>query len=447
MTMGRIAILTLLVAATVDVRAVDACSCGPMRAACAAYWQLDAMFVGTVVAIEPAPAGAPGSMAVRFTVDQRGRGITGDSAVLYVTPQNGGNCGYTFRVGETYVVRAHAGTGGLLTTSMCSGTRLASQAADDIAFLREVTRAPRGGRVFGQVRLVEDYGLMPEGADRGPVGGARIRLTGARTTREIVTGADGMFDIRDLPAGAYQLAFMPPPGVGLPGPPLPREERVSPGPWPLTLINPSECAETTFRVRTDSQLTGRLLAPDGSPAADERVDLVAVAQASSVGREIPHVSARTDSDGRYTFAFVAPGQYLIGINLANPPAATRVDRRAYYPGSADVAGATAVTVIGRGARVELAPFRLPTPASERVIQGVVLWPDGRPAAGATVTLLGATSEHMTTEDGRFRYILPYGGQYVITASIRAPQGQAYSIRSIVDREARDATIEMRLRMQ
>jgi len=444
--MRRIAGLTLLIGAFLDARVADACSCLPAQSACAAYWQADAMFAGTVVDIQPAPAGAPERLAVRFTVDQPGRGTVGDSAVIYATPQDGINCGYTFRVGERYVVRAHSATGGSLTTSMCSGTRRAAEAPEDIAFLTQVTSPPRGGRVFGQVRRVENPSLAPEDFDRGPVPGARLHLFGDVASREATTAADGIYDFDDLPFGEYRLSFTPPPGVGLPGPPLPPDERVSPGPWVVTVKNPSECVERQFRVQSIAQVTGRLLAPDGSPAADQRVDLVAVSQADRVAQTIPHVSAWTDADGRYTFAFIAPGQYFVGISLANPPSATRIDRRAYYPGVSALEDATIVTVSEPGARVELQPFRLPAQPAERIVEGIVLWPDGRPASGARITLHGATSEGLTTPDGRFRYVLPYGARYSITVAINTPTGEtAYSIPTTIDRDDRGSRIEIRLR--
>jgi hypothetical protein len=444
--MRRIAGLTLLIGAFLDARVANACSCLPAQSACAAYWQADAMFAGTVVDIQPAPSGAPERLAVRFTVDQPGRGTVGNSAVIYATPQDGINCGYTFRVGERYVVRAHSATGGSLTTSMCSGTRRVSEAPEDIAFLKQVTGTPRGGRVFGQVRLVENPSLAPEDFDRGPVSGARLRLFNDVASRETVTATDGVYDFDNLPFGEYRLSFAPPPGVGLPGPPLPPDERVSPGPWMVTVSNPSECVERPFRVQSTAQLTGRLLAPDGSPAADHRVDLVAVSQANRVEQTIPHVSAWTNADGRYTFAFIAQGQYVVGINLADPPAYTRIDRRVYYPGVSALEDATIVTVSEPGARVELQPFRVPAPPTERIVEGIVLWPDGRPAAGARITLHGATSEGVTTPDGRFRYVLPYGARYSITVAINTPNGEtAYSIPTTIDRDDRGSRIEIRLR--
>jgi len=105
-----------------------------------------------------------------------------------------------------------------------------------------------------------------------------------------------------------------------------------------------------------------------------------------------------------------------------------------------------VTVSEPGARVELQPFRLPAQPAERIVEGIVLWPDGRPASGARITLHGATSEGLTTPDGRFRYVLPYGARYSITVAINTPTGEtAYSIPTTIDRDDRGSRIEIRLR--
>jgi len=53
---------------------------------------------------------------------------------------------------------------------------------------------------------------------------------------------------------------------------------------------------------------------------------------------------------------------------------------------------------------------------------------------------------LTTPDGRFRYVLPYGARYSITVAINTPTGEtAYSIPTTIDRDDRGSRIEIRLR--
>jgi hypothetical protein len=340
--------------------------------------------------------------------------VESDTVVVESESQNGGNCGYTFRLGERYVVYAYASASGPLTTNMCSGTKLASSGAADLAFLKEVTGPPRGVRVFGNVRRVEDDLVSFNRRDYGGVSGARVQVTGERASRESTTGVSGSYDFPDLPPGTYKITVTPPKGLALARAPLPREQH-HPLASTVTLTHPSECAEIWTWPRTDAQVSGVLLKSDGRPADDEAIDLIAVPNATRIDKEIPHVSVRTASDGRFTFAFIAPGKYLVGVNLKNPPPAPQVDRRSYHPGVTDSARATVVAV-DAGSRVRLAPFKLSEWPLERRITGVVVWSDGAPAPDANLTITGARPERVPLDAaGRFSVTLPYGAQFSLTA--------------------------------
>jgi photosystem II stability/assembly factor-like uncharacterized protein len=141
--------------------------------------------------------------------------VESDTVVVESEPQNGVNCGYTFRLEERYVVYAYASAGGPLTTNMCGGTKLASSGAADLAFLKEVTGPPRGVRVFGNVRRVEDDLVSFNRRDYGGVSGARVQVTGERASRESITAVNGSYDFRDLPPGTYKITVTPPKGLAL----------------------------------------------------------------------------------------------------------------------------------------------------------------------------------------------------------------------------------------
>ena len=165
-SMVRILVLTLLLVAALCIPPAEACNCVQAGAPCAQFWRVTAVFAGRVVDMRPTDT--PGIMTVRFAVEQRGRGVDSDTVEVASAPQNGTNCGSSFRMGERYVVYAYAGGGDRLTTNMCSGTNLAAQAAADLAFLKEVKGPPRGVRVFGHVRRMEDdLVFFPPGPRRG----------------------------------------------------------------------------------------------------------------------------------------------------------------------------------------------------------------------------------------------------------------------------------------
>jgi hypothetical protein len=205
----------------------------------------------------------------------------------------------------------------------------------------------------------------------------------------------------------------------------------------------------SFVPRTDAQITGLLRNADGSPAADEEIDLIAASSAARVDKQIPHVSVRTGPDGRFTFAFVATGTYLVGANLKSPPPAAQLDRRSYHPGVTSAGQATVVTVTG-GGRIDLAAFRLPEWPLDRRITGIVVWADGTPAPDARLSIDGARIERVALDaDGRFSLTLPYGAHYSLHAEgSRLVEGRRVGGSSAfmtIDRNDKDADLRVVLK--
>jgi hypothetical protein len=132
--------------------------------------------------------------------------------------------------------------------------------------------------------------------------------------------------------------------------------------------------------RTDAQVSGVVLSAEGRPVQNQAVGLIAAVNATRHDKQIPHVSVRTGRDGGFTFAFIPPGSYLVGVNLRNPPRGSRVDHRSSYPGVPDWSRAIVVTITA-GSRVQLSPYRLPRlpPVTNRQVRQ----PSSAGAIGAT----------------------------------------------------------------
>jgi hypothetical protein len=407
---------------------------------------VSAVFVGTVRDIQPVD-GSPFRKLISFDVEQAGRGIAGKRVTVESGVQTGASCGFTFQLGQRYVVYGR-GSAAKLTTDMCAGTKLAAEAAEDLAFLKELAGPARGVRIFGTVRRIESDLRSFSEQDFGAARGARIEARGARGSHAATVGADGRFDMRDLPPGTYNVTISLPTGLALAGPPLPPEEHAITS-FNVTLLNPCECSEVWFRPKTDSRISGVVLEADGRPADAQTVDLIAVQNAASADKLVPHVSTRADQNGRFTFAYVASGTYLLGVNLKDPQSGRRLDRRSYHPGVTSVGAATVVRVEA-GGRIQLEPFRLAQWPQTRRISGVVLRIDGAPAPDARLELHGARTEVVKLDaDGRFVLSLPYGARYVLRAqSGRFVTGRMLteiSNRTTIDRDDRDGDITIVLR--
>jgi hypothetical protein len=135
--------------ATSEAR-LSACTCRLAISSCVAFEDAEAVFVGQVLEItpiKPAPTeGAPlhfFARRVSFKVTESLRGGLDDTVEVY-TGSGGGDCGFGFTKGKSYLVYAHRESTGQLTTGICSRTREATRGAQgEIKELRLLAQEPR----------------------------------------------------------------------------------------------------------------------------------------------------------------------------------------------------------------------------------------------------------------------------------------------------------------
>ncbi len=96
----------------------------------------DAVFLGTVIAVDHSDYKAyvfP-DVEVTFTVQEYWKGVFSEPLVLH-TGQGGGDCGFTFEEGKSYLIYAYADDNDDLHANICSRTALLSDAEEDLAKL------------------------------------------------------------------------------------------------------------------------------------------------------------------------------------------------------------------------------------------------------------------------------------------------------------------------
>jgi hypothetical protein len=188
-------------------RAAAACDC-VQSTTCQGVLRSSAVFVGRVVGIKDAtvPARPPatlevfGGRLVTFRVVERFFGVT-ESDVTVRTGMGGGDCGYGFVVGTTYLVYAYTLADGSLTTSICSRTQPSSSAGADLKYLRGLTTPPAvEARAFGRATSAGK-----------PFAGARVIAESGDHVITAVTDADGKFELHG-PPGVYRLGVEVPSG-------------------------------------------------------------------------------------------------------------------------------------------------------------------------------------------------------------------------------------------
>ena len=129
---------------------LSACTCAGTSSPCVAFGNAQAIFVGHVVEITPAqlPPHEGGPIPfyprrVSFKVTESLRGGVDDTVEVY-TGSGGGDCGFGFAKGKSYLVYAGRAANGQLTTNICARTREATRGAEgEIKELRSFAQEPR----------------------------------------------------------------------------------------------------------------------------------------------------------------------------------------------------------------------------------------------------------------------------------------------------------------
>jgi hypothetical protein len=150
------------------------------------------------------------------------------------------------------------------------------------------------------------------------------------------------------------------------------------------------------------------------------VDVMAADSAGKSGL-VETLGATTDAAGGFEITDASPGRYVVGVDLVRRMDPKIVFPRTYHPGTADLAAATIVDLVG-GVR-QLDPMTVPPARRERRLSGVVLFADGRPASGAFISLSDGSARYRqvavgirTAGDGTFSFLVHDGLDYIANAS-------------------------------
>ena len=409
---------SVLLILTVNADPASACSCGSSGPPCQSFFQVDAVFAGTVTSISQVdgPPDLPyPRRLVRVSVERGFRGIEGATAEV-LTGMGGGDCGYAFKAGERYLVYAYRNQEGRLATGICSRTRPIAEAAEDLTFIDRLRTAPAGARVSGTITHWERNLAGDTPREYGPVADVHVQLRGQGAALEARTDEQGRYEITGIRPGKYELQVFPPAVFSS------KYIRSD-----VNLADARACAVASFSIHFDGRVSGVVRSMSGQPAAGVTLQLMA-SQRADPRRPADMITATTDAAGYYELTDVPPGEYIVGVALQRTMERDdgEVHPRTFYPGSADPAQAKVIT-IGEGTHVELDPLRLPTSLERRRISGVVVWPDGRPVPSASIALWDGEASWRqvasgidTDAEGRFSYTVYEGLSYIARAHYNLP---------------------------
>ncbi|HKY44096.1 MAG TPA: carboxypeptidase regulatory-like domain-containing protein [Pyrinomonadaceae bacterium] len=350
----------LLILFSLATDALASCPMSQQGPPCQEYWRADAVFIGVANRVVNVPndtylgIGPYLRTTAYFTIEEAFKGVGGTGIVF-----DSSNCGYFFREGERYLVYAHRNSYRNNELEVIIGntrTRPISEAVEDLKYIRGLSSAESGSRIFGKVaqhtfNIKESYNNVVESLQN-----ITVILEGNNQRQEVVTDSDGRYEFKGLLEGTYRIRADVPSYLSY------NEEIIK--------VNGRACVPLEIAARRKAQIAGRVIDSTGETLIHVPVSLVP-ADASheeifSEGKDkVPWPFHLTTLQGRFGFTQLPPGRYLLIINRTEYERSQGRQRdpalpRLFYPGVTDI-GAATIIVVGKDDEPREYDFRLPIP--------------------------------------------------------------------------------------
>lgn len=401
----------------------DACSCARMSP-CQAYGAASVVFTGLVTqtgttSTQPRlPSNAMsttltrGSSASLFKVEEAFLGV--GAAEIEVSGEST-TCDYYFKQGERYLVYAYKNPNGVtFHTNICSGTAPLSEAGDDLVYLRGVGKLPPGGGLFGEVSR-EPQGADKSGREDEPMSKVEVILESVGQRFRAVSDAGGKFELLGVPRGRYKVRTNPPTNFSS-ADVLAEEPRSE---WEVEIPGQG-CVREWFVARPNGEISGMVVDDTGVVAEDVEPQLIPADEKTARANLR---TVRLDESRAFKFSFLPPGRYYLGFNLRSGPSVVGPYPEFYYPGVEERARAAVIT-LSEGQKISGLYLPRPLRLAERIIEGVAVWPDGRPfVSNCGITLTNPRTGYRegncmsTDSQGRFKIKGIEGQTYELSATI------------------------------
>ena len=380
------------------------------------------------------PMAAWGVYLVR--VDMALKGLGGEQREVFIDPDSFSSCSRRFAIGESYLFFAYgdgkasqwqrrsvwperwSSKAGLAFyhSGQCAGSRLLAEAASDLEWIRARLRGETRTRVAGAT--FQNYGRPWWGEANVPLPGAHVVLRDGDRVLSTTSGADGRFAFENVAPGTYGLHAELAPWEGA------RREDVA--------VVAGGCVERTLSLRSRGEVRG---VARGAGAGVE-VELVRVLADGSLA-ELPTLWTDTDAEGRFRFADVAAGRFVLGVNVASPMTPGRPYGMSRVPGVLQLEPNGVVgglTFDLQGARpVRNLRVRVFWADGSEVLSGARAWaiPVERPARSsiASHSLGGNVAMIRVMEEYSYR-VLAEGfasGDRVLSAEVILPAGKGDTV--------------------
>lgn len=347
---------------------IHACSCAMVGAGCSRGWDSSegVVFLGKVTAriFQAQPTSSDvvdlsAGYAIHFSVDESyyGGADAGGETVVY-TGSGGGDCGYPFVVGTSYLVYA-ARYNSKLSTSICSGTSPEVTNGGLLRQLRAIRHTGHGYDLVGTVFVLPKGVGYDDQVESQPLDRVSVRAVGSHGSLfSTVTDEHGAYSFASLPPDTYHLEEDLPPGLTI-------AQGTAPQPFVVTAadkqVSSFGCLVDIY-VRPGSQISGIVVDPGGNGVPGFVTLEPADPKEAYAARQPGGLPGDETEDGKFALGQLPPGRY----KLVFSPKTTRgvnLQQKFYWPPSS-AANSGAIEII-LGQHVENVRFEVPVSASEK----------------------------------------------------------------------------------
>jgi len=398
-----------------------ACSCAGSITTCEAMTKSDVAFVGTVITgTEPSDRsvhGGFGSTPALVKVQTVVRGLDDGVSEIKVNPSVGTSCYFAMKPGERWLVFGRH-FGEFVMTSGCSGSHVV--AASDTITDRMIGSFLKGPNLFtGEVRTYTGWD-SPWRKDN-LINDVQITLTHEGKKWSTTSDVSGRFELRDLPAGDYDMAVRAP-GMSFQQPGDDALFPVRSGVSPKLNMPASGCVEAPLMMWPDQAIKGRVTGRDGNPISHLKIGAYKLNEQGQPARTSLRATL-TDEGGGYVLPRLPNGSYVVGVN-ADFGVDDSPYRARFYPSADSVLGAMTVTLDGK--TYDHVDISMDAPRKLVDVSVKVRFEDGTPASSALILverddkgiIFGDPRDlasHFTNGAGVLNVKLFDGDQYLLAA--------------------------------
>lgn len=389
---------------------VSACTCGGHPSTCSAYSSADAVFIGTVGKVQSSAIVGddgneyPNGQAAHIQVEKVFKGLK-DTEVIFRT--GGSSCDAFYEEGQRWLFYAYYNKEHKSwSIRACDRSTLIENAADDLLYLQGLPGSALKTRISGVLEHFEDDPVKRFSRVKNLIG-AKVKIIGEQKTYEVYTDKNGVYEIYGLPPGNYAVEPEVPLGLKIRFPIYFGDvDRSRLGKLQLSLKAKS-CSGVNYVYSADTSISGKVFGADGRVLPNVCVNVMPRDKPAAGNWSFDC----TDENGSYKIDEIPPGEYVIVANHDGKISAYEPFTTAYYPGVFERGKAT-VLAITDGASLTDYDIHIPFQEARRLIQGVLLFSDGRPAAGEFVEFKAEKvgekfdGEVHTTTDSQGHFSLP-----------------------------------------